>query len=78
MKKIIIAIFVLCSCTDESSSRKALDNAGFSDIEFTGYDWGACGKDDNFSTGFKAKNPNGKYVKGSVCCGFMKRCTIRF
>lgn len=83
MKKIIATFIIVLglasnSCTDEQSSREALDNAGFSDIRFTGYDFAACGKDDSFSTGFNAKNPNGKYVSGTVCCGLFKRCTIRF
>jgi hypothetical protein len=33
---------------------------------------------DNFATGFTAKNPQGRQVFGTVCCGIMKACTIRF
>jgi hypothetical protein len=74
---LLIAIFTV-SCTDEDSSRKALVAQGFTDIQFTGYAAFDCSEDDNFATGFRAKNPNGLMVEGTVCCGIWKRCTLRF
>jgi hypothetical protein len=65
-------------CTDDTGARRALESQGFTDVELTGYDAFSCGRDDTFSTGFRAKNPRGARVKGTVCCGVMKSCTVRF
>ena len=75
---IITICCVLISCYDDSRSRQALDNAGFTDIVITGYEPFGCGDDDTFSTGFKAKNSKGTDVEGIVCCGVVKACTIRY
>lgn len=66
------------ACTNESSSRHALQSQGFDNIEFHGYSWFACGEDDSFATKFSATNPKGQHVEGTVCCGLMKNCTVRF
>jgi hypothetical protein len=65
-------------CTDNEGSMRALQGNGFTDIRLTGYEWLGCGRDDSYSTGFYAKNPNGVYVSGVVCCGTFKSCTVRF
>lgn len=81
MKKFtfVILAVVLAACTDEAGTRKTLRNAGFTDVEITGYSWWACGDDDTFHTGFRAKNPRGETVEGTVCCGGLtKGCTVRF
>lgn len=75
---IIASMMFLSSCTDESSSRQALQSAGYTDITFTGYSVFTCGQEDNFATGFQAKNPAGQMTTGTVCCGLFKGCTIRF
>jgi hypothetical protein len=75
---ILLASLLLAACTDESGSRKALESSGFSEIRFTGYSPFSCSDSDTFSTGFTAKNPAGHAVKGTVCCGFLKSCTVRF
>ena len=70
---------LLAGCTSESHSRHALESAGFTDIEFTGYQFFSCGEDDTLHTGFRATNPTGQRVEGTVCCGLViKDCTIRF
>lgn len=68
----------LVACTDEANSRNALENYGFTEIQFTGYQYFGCSDSDSFSTGFKAKNPQGRNVSGVVCCGYYKACTVRF
>lgn len=83
MKRILpftaIAVLMLVGCTDESSTRRTLENAGYSNIQTTGYSPFECGDDDTFHTGFTATNPAGKRVSGTVCCGWLtKGCTIRF
>ena len=82
MKKSIVlsllALLCLASCTDEQRTRETLSKACFTEIQTTGYSWLACSDSDDFHTGFRAKNPNGVVVEGTVCCGMMKACTIRF
>ncbi len=74
----LFAVMVI-GCTDEANTRRTLSNSGYSDIQITGYSWFECGDDDLFHTGFTAKNPVGKQVDGTVCCGALtKGCTIRF
>lgn len=44
-----------------------------------GYKPFQCGEGDAFSTGFRATNPSGERVEGTVCCGrWRKGCTVRF
>lgn len=74
----LILIVLLASCTAPTRSEQTLRDAGFTDVKITGYSPFMCGQDDDFSTGFIAANPSGKAVEGTVCCGFMKGCTIRF
>ncbi len=74
----ILSLFLLTACTDDDASRRTLDDAGYTNIQLTGHKFFECGKDDTYSTGFKAKNFHGKSVDGTVCCGFWgKGCTIR-
>jgi hypothetical protein len=64
--------------TTPERSRNTLEAQGFTDIQVGGYQWGACGRDDYYSTKFTAANPQGRRVSGVVCCGNYKGCTIRF
>ena len=76
---LIIIIASMVSCSNPERTVKILEAQGFSEVQTTGYDFFECGRDDFFSTGFKAKNQNGKDVEGVVCCGlFLKGCTTRF
>lgn len=63
---------------DPAGAAKTLDSVGFTNIETTGYGWFKCGKGDAWRTDFKAQNPNGKEVTGTVCSGFFKGSTVRF
>lgn len=78
---IVLLALLLAGCdalTHPESARKVLLDAGYSDVKFTGYDWFACSKDDTYHTGFTAKGPTGRPVKGVVCEGvFFKASTIR-
>jgi len=65
-------------CCDHDGSMKALRGSGYTDITLGKYDFFSCGQGDAFSTHFKAKNPLGQVVEGTVCCGLLKSCTIRF
>ena len=72
-------ILLLSACTSEKDANRALNAAGYTEIQVGGYDFWACGEDDFFHTKFTAKNPAGKNMKGTVCSGlFFKNATIRF
>lgn len=77
---IIIALFF--GCTDEEASRRALEGAGYTNIQFNGRSWGGCSQDDATCTKFSATGPRGALVTGAVGCGGgsgcgQKGCTIR-
>lgn len=80
MKKLLlIAAVLLAGCTSETDAMRALHAEGYKDVQFTGYDWFACSKDDTFHTGFIATNRDGKRVTGVVCSGLLfKSATIRY
>lgn len=74
-----ILLVLLSGCTDEEGARKALDNEGFTDINFTGYQPGVCSDSDANATGFVATNMHGKRVRGVVCSGgWEKGSTVRW
>lgn len=75
---ITLAVLILIGCTDESRTIHTLQKQGFTEIQTTGYDMFACSDDDAYHTGFRAKNPQGQVVTGTVCCGVMKSCTVRW
>lgn len=87
MKKITIGITFLVglffiswafpSCTQTEEATRVLKAAGYTDIEMTGYRPLMGGEDDVFSTGFRAKSPNGTTVTGAVTKGPFKGNTIR-
>lgn len=73
----VTALFTLCACTNERGARHALEDEGYENIKITGYAPFSCGEDDLSSTGFKATNVKGREVRGVVCCGAFKGCTVR-
>lgn len=82
MKKILMAVallFMVIGCTNNTDATRILEENGYTGIEMTGYNFFACGKDDFYHTGFSAKSPIGKTVRGTVCSGILfKNSTIRF
>jgi hypothetical protein len=65
--------------TDSKKARGFLTEQGYTDIQITGYEPFACSDEDDYSTGFIAKNWNGRTVSGVVCSSFWgKYATIRF
>lgn len=75
----LLACLVLAACTSENDAERALRAEGFTDIQYTGYSWFACSKDDFYHSGFRAKNREGKTVEGVVCSGLVfKNATIRY
>ena len=74
----LILTMFLAGCTSSVEAKETLLDAGYTEIITGGYGLLACGKDDVFATEFTALNPAGtRNVKGTVCCGILKGCTIR-
>lgn len=83
LKKSIFAIalcglILLGGCTQPDGATKHLLDAGYTNVEITGYNFFACSEDDIAHTGFRATGPTGRQVSGTVCGGvFLKGATIR-
>lgn len=73
----LLAALALSACTDDVGTRRHLEDAGYSDIEITGYRPLACSNDDGWKTGFRAHAVNGREVTGTFCQGVLKGGTIR-
>lgn len=75
-----------CNCAGFAAGedgRKALESAGYENIELGTPARYKCSEKDTFSNTFTATNPRGNLVEGVVCCGWSagcigKACTIRF
>ena len=82
MKKILIlaiAIIAFSGCTNKTDAKRALKAQGFKNVQITGCNFFACGKDDFYRTGFTAVNQQGSKVSGTVCSGLLfKNATVRF
>ncbi len=74
----IAALSFAAACSDAKTAARALDDAGYTDIETLGWSlFAGCGRDDMFTTRFRAKSMKGKTVTGVVCNGWFKGATIR-
>lgn len=79
MKTLFVLPFLLLgACTDPVKTTETLDKMGFTNIHPLGYSAWACGNDYTYATEFRATNPVGKEVRGTVCCGYFKGCSAKF
>lgn len=82
MKKVIIILslfFIGCSSSNDfDKGKEQLAQQGYTDIKNTGHKFFCCSDDDNYSTGFSAKNIKGEVVEGCFCSALGKGVTIRF
>lgn len=77
LKSLLLSVFILASCTDQDGAERTLRQAGYKDIEITGYRPFMKSEDDTYSTGFRATSPAGYQVTGAVTGGPFKGNTIR-
>lgn len=85
---VVVGIFGARGCshpTDEAAIRSAEDH-GFTDVTVRDrHDyspgWNGCGEDDAVAFDMSGKNPAGRYVDFTLCCGTTwgngKGCTVR-
>lgn len=72
-------VFLLLACTvSDATVVEVVEKQGMTGVVPGGYGWFECGKDDSFASYFEATNAAGKRVDGVVCCGLLKRCTVRW
>ena len=71
------SLVVLSGCTDPKNATRALESAGYKDIQIEGYSFFGCGDSDTYRTEFSAVGGNGEPVEGVVCAGIFKGQTIR-
>ncbi len=74
---IAVLLSVLCACSDQDGAIRALEDAGYKEIQVGGAVPLRCGKGDSYSTAFRAKGATGRQVDGVVCAGMLKGSTIR-
>lgn len=79
MKKfILILCLFLVACTDADKAKQVLEDAGYTDIRITGYNYFGCSGKDSYHTGFIATSKStGRTVEGVVCSAWLKGSTIR-
>lgn len=74
----MIFVLMMMACVSPDRAEEALKDRGYTDIKIEGYAMFSCSEDDTFANSFTATSPDGKRkVKGAVCCGMMKGCTVR-
>ncbi len=77
MSKFILAAALLAGCTNDDGALRALEGAGYTNIQLHGYSL-ACPDSDHSCTEFTALGPTGHLASGAVGCGLLvKGCTIR-
>ena len=81
MKKLVLLLLLVLvgttACTHQATAIRILKDQGYKNIVLTGWRPFSC-QEDSFATGFEATNPNGKFVTGVVCEGWLKAATLRF
>jgi hypothetical protein len=86
MKKLLMGLCFalgLSGCIEDPGARDRAANAllasGFTHITMSSTSpYGECGEGDTSAFSFAATNPTNLRVSGIVCCGYYKRCTVRF
>lgn len=83
MKRFLLVymmIIIISACTSDNDFAKGkgqLEMMGYTDVKNTGHEFLCCDDKDTFSTGFPAKDKNGKTVKGCFCSKMFKGVTVR-
>jgi hypothetical protein len=81
MKKILLSMSLMlaaCAPVSEETLNEKVRAAGFTDVRDDGWAIFGCGEHDTFRSKFTAKNAHGQWVSGTLCCGWLKNCTVRF
>lgn len=76
----IYLLLALAACTAPRRSTAVLEDQGYTEVSARWWAWApwGCSDDDWYATRFTATTSVGTEVKGTVCCGFFKNCTVRY
>lgn len=84
MHKTIAMLFLLalCGCSvDEATFQRVMADEGYVDAVNRGWEPFVCGENDSLVSSFTAtrvlSDGTRRNVSGTVCCGFLKNCTVR-
>lgn len=69
---------LVCGIDWKTRARESLGRAGYTNVQFQGRDFWACGQEDWFRQKFTATDSAGHLVEATVCCGAAKKCTVRY
>lgn len=64
--------------TSAEDAKATLLKSGFTSVQTGGVSYFECSDSDLPGREFVATNPAGQSVRGVVCCGLFKACTVRF
>lgn len=80
MRRILIISTLLAACgrVDNATAIAVAEANGLHDVKVGDYAMMDCGRGDEFRSHFTAKNAEGRPVQGTICCGWMKDCTVRY
>lgn len=70
--------YATCSAMDPGRVTEAAQNAGLHDVEVGGYAPFACSDSDDAGRYVTGTRQDGQRVEAVVCCGLLKRCTVRW
>lgn len=73
-----LALYIAALNGLKDDAEQAVINAGNTDVNVGGRDFFACSKGDAVGWHFTAVNAKDKQIEGTVCCGWLKGCTVRF
>ena len=74
---IVFIVWLAIPKADTNGAMRALESAGYRNIQITGAAHWGCGKEDIYRTKFIAVGPSGVQTSGVVCGGILKGSTIR-
>lgn len=73
----LLAPVAVIANRDPADFVRVLEQAGYTQVQPTGYRFLGCSDNDLFREGFRAVSPAGIPVSGVVCSSFIKGHTIR-
>lgn len=78
MRWLLLALFFAGCAPDEATAIRAIKAVGLNHVKLGLYPFFQCANEDYFNSAFTAYTREGNKIKGAVCCGVFKGCTVRF
>jgi len=81
MRQLLLCSIFLSACmgrVDDATAIRVAEANGLHDVKVGDYAMMSCGRGDDYRSHFTATNAEGRRVAGTICCGWMKDCTVRY